>query len=26
MMKVNKKGQPLMRNRIDAILAKLEKN
>jgi hypothetical protein len=24
-MKVNKKGQPLMRNRIDAILAKLEK-
>ena len=25
MMKVNKKGQPLMRNRIDAILAKLEK-
>ena len=25
MMKVNRKGQPLMKNRIDAILAKLEK-
>jgi len=26
MMKTNSKGQPLMRNRIDAILAKLEKS